>query len=58
MSTVTEQLAQQLALVAKQIEDHRTAIWLLERRQFELRMQLKGAGFTPPDPAPVQQVLA
>lgn len=45
---INEQLLGQLALVSKQIEEHRTAIWLLERRQVTLREQLIAAGWKPP----------
>jgi hypothetical protein len=38
--TVHEQLTEQLALVARQIEEHKTAIWLLEQRQLILRTDL------------------
>jgi hypothetical protein len=41
MSTIAEQLTDQLALVGRQIEEHKTAIWLLEQRQLELRMQVR-----------------
>ena len=51
MSSVNDQLVQQLALVSQQIEEHRTAIWLLEDRRNTLRLQLKAAGFTAPEPA-------
>lgn len=45
---INEQLLGQLALMSKQIEEHRTSIWLLEQRQVSLREQLIAAGWKPP----------
>lgn len=49
MSSSNDQLVDQLALVSKQIEEHRTAIWLLEQRQVTLRGQLHAAGWSAPE---------
>jgi hypothetical protein len=50
MSDTQAQLTEQLALVGRQLEEHRTAIWLLEQRQLTLRLQLRESE----QPAPVQ----
>ena len=49
--SVDEQLLDQLALVSRQIEQHKMAQWLLEQRRTELHMQLKAAGFAMPAPS-------
>ena len=37
-----------LTEVSRQIEAHRTAIWLLEQQRYQLCEQLVSAGWTPP----------
>ena len=43
-----DELTAKLAKAAQQIERHRTAIWLLEDEQAQLRQKLRAANFQPP----------
>ena len=43
-----DDITARLALIAQQIEAHRTAIWLLEDEQAQLRQKLRAANFQPP----------
>jgi hypothetical protein len=45
-------LLARLAELARDIEAHRTAIWLLEQQRDELRNQLRAEGWTPATTAP------
>lgn len=45
-------LLDQLADIARQIEAHKTVVWLLERQRDELRHRLIAAGWKPPEPKP------
>lgn len=53
MSSSMQDLLDELVGIARQIEAHRTTIWLLEQRQLEVREKLIRAGWTPPKPEPL-----
>jgi hypothetical protein len=38
-----------LTEIAKLIESHRAAVFLLEQERVDLQQRLRGAGWTPPD---------
>ena len=44
----SDEILAELATLSRQLEEHHAAAWLLERRRDELRAQLRGAGWTPP----------
>lgn len=48
MTDTQRDLLDRLADLARQIEAHHTAIFLLERQQLEVREQLIRAGWKPP----------
>ncbi len=50
--SVQEELLERLAEIARQIEAHRTAMWLLERRRDEVRERLIASGWDPPQVTP------
>lgn len=45
-----DEIFDRLAAIAREIEAHRAAAWLLEREQDELRSQLRAINWTPPAP--------
>lgn len=52
MSATPQQLLDDLADIARQIEAHKTAIWLLEQQRLQTRERLIAAGWKPPEAKP------
>jgi hypothetical protein len=44
-----DEILAELVTLSRQLEEHHAAAWLLERRRDELRAQLRGAGWQPPE---------
>ncbi len=51
MSEPADKILDQLTGIARQIEAHRAAIWLLEDEQRTLRIRLRATGWQAPKPA-------
>lgn len=51
MSEPADKILDQLATIARQIEAHKAAVWLLEREQDTIRARLRASDWQPPKPA-------